>query len=88
MENQYFTENDEKRLGKIVKTALNVKPSIPSRSYCPAPEVIQALAFNMELDAATVKNVTLHIAECYKCSQLADKYLRQYQNEQKNRSDA
>ena len=72
MENQYFSEEEEKRLGEIVRNALSVKPSVPSRSACPAPAVIQALAFNEEMDAATVKKVTLHIAECYECSQLTD----------------
>ena len=86
MENQFFSEEEEKRLGEIVRTALSVEPSVPSRSSCPDPEVIRALAFNVEMDAATIKKITLHIAECYDCSMLTDKYLLEYRKQQQDES--
>ena len=83
MASRFLSEEEDKQLGKIVRNALQTKPSVPSSSPCPAPEIVRALAFHQKLDSATVKETALHIAECYECASLAEKYVNEYQKERK-----
>jgi hypothetical protein len=64
---------------------MRTKPSVPSSSPCPTPETIRALAFQEELDTATVEEVALHVTECYVCSMLAEKYVNEYREEKKRK---
>jgi hypothetical protein len=78
MSGQFLNEAEEQWIGTFVRNAMKTKPSVPPSSPCPAPEIIRALAFHHELDAAVVKEAALHTAECYDCAMLAEKYVNEY----------
>ena len=83
MASRFLSGEEDKQLGKIVRNALRTKPSVPCSSPCPAPEIVRALAFHQKLDSETVKETALHIAECYECACLAEKYVNEYRKERK-----
>jgi hypothetical protein len=86
MENPFLDEEEERRLGEIVRTALRVRPSAPIRTACPDPEIIRDLAFHRNLAPAMVRKTALHISECYECARLMDRYVLEYRETQADRT--
>jgi hypothetical protein len=75
----FLSDEEDRTLREMVRTAMQFPPSTPSVTGCPDPETIRKIAFHEKVDRKTLEHAVLHLPECCKCTRLADKHIAEYQ---------
>ena len=74
----FLSDEEDQTLREIVRTVMQFPPSTPRVTECPDPEIIRMIAFHEKVDRKILEKAVLHLPECGKCKQLADKHIAEY----------
>jgi len=78
----FLSEDEDRELSEIVRTAMQYPPSIPGVAGCPDTETIRKIAFHEKVARKTLEKTVLHLPECGECTRIADKYIAEYRAQQ------
>jgi hypothetical protein len=83
-ENQFMSEEEERRFGEIFRKVLVSEYPNPDRVGCPDTKIIRDLAFHRKVvDPQTFMQITTHMSECSECTREALRYVEEYKKAKK-----